>query len=81
MILTTLIEKGIGSTRPGTRAKALEILMEMVSADAADPVIAELGTFVTSKQSKLASAAVNAIVEILRSVNYTCVSSGLNYLF
>jgi cytoskeleton-associated protein 5 len=69
MIISTLIEKGLGSTRVGTRGKTLEILIEMVSADCAEPVIAELGNFGSNKQAKLASSAINAVTEVLRYIS------------
>lgn len=66
MILASLIEKGLGSSRAGTRIKTLEILFEIIAADTAEPVITELGNFTLNKQIKLACAAVNAVTDIIR---------------
>ena len=66
MILVTLIEKGLGSARVTTRAKTLEVLSEIVGADTFEPIITELKNFVLHKQTKLASAVVNAVTEIVR---------------
>lgn len=65
-MLSTLIEKGLGAARVGTKTRAVEILLEFVAIDAAEPVITELGVFLSHKQPKLVAATVNAMTEIVK---------------
>ncbi|PJF18721.1 hypothetical protein PSACC_01466 [Paramicrosporidium saccamoebae] len=65
LVLTTLIEKGLGAARGGTKSRTLEILLEFVAVDAAEPN--ELGTFVTHKQPKLVASSINSMTEIVRN--------------
>jgi cytoskeleton-associated protein 5 len=66
LVLSTIIEKGLGAARVTTRTKAVEVLLEFVAADVAEPVIMELGTFINHKQPKLVAASINVITEIVR---------------
>lgn len=65
-ILNSVIEKGLGAARAGTKTKTIEILLELVAVDIAEPVVSELGTFINHKQPKIAAAAINVITEIVK---------------
>ncbi|KAF7934384.1 uncharacterized protein EAE98_000905 [Botrytis deweyae] len=62
--LTSLVEKGLSSTRAATKASALEALLLYVELDVAAPVIEELLPALSHKQPKIVAATVTAITAI-----------------
>ncbi|KAA8575663.1 hypothetical protein EYC84_004780 [Monilinia fructicola] len=68
--LTSLVEKGLSSTRAATKASALEALLLYVELDVAAPVIEELLPALSHKQPKIVAATVAALTAIYH--NYGC---------
>lgn len=66
MVLPTLIERCISAAKPGVRAKCLESLLMFVELDCAEPVLVELGNFITHKQPKVVAASLAALTEVIR---------------
>ena len=46
LVLSSLIEKGLGAARTSTKSRVLEILLELVAADCADPIIVQYPSIV-----------------------------------
>ncbi|ESZ92167.1 hypothetical protein SBOR_7462 [Sclerotinia borealis F-4128] len=68
--LTSLVEKGLSSTRAATKASALEAILLYVELDIAAPVVEELIPALSNKQPKVVAAAVAALAAIYH--NYGC---------
>ncbi|KAL1917720.1 uncharacterized protein VTP21DRAFT_3554 [Calcarisporiella thermophila] len=66
-VVPTLVEKCLGSSRAGTRNKAVEILLMYIEVDVADPVVAEVLQGTSAKLPKLVAQAVAALREIVKS--------------
>ena len=62
-----LAEKGLGSSRAGTKQKAVAALLLFVEIDAPGPVLEELVTKLNAKSPKVVAALVLAIKEIYRN--------------
>ncbi|PSN60894.1 ARM repeat-containing protein [Corynespora cassiicola Philippines] len=62
--VTTIAEKGLPSTRPAAKQKALEALMLYIETDKPDPVIEELLPILSHKQPKVIAATLDALTQI-----------------
>ncbi|KAL6712142.1 hypothetical protein ACN47E_000019 [Coniothyrium glycines] len=62
--IATIAEKGLPSTRPAAKQKALEALMLYVETDKPDPVIEELLPVLGNKQPKVIAATLDALTQI-----------------
>ncbi|TPX57138.1 hypothetical protein PhCBS80983_g04029 [Powellomyces hirtus] len=65
VIASMVVDKCMGSTRAGTRQKALDILLMYMEIDVADPVIEEIIPGLNHKTPKNVIACVNALREAL----------------
>lgn len=63
---STLIEKGFIASKATTKKKAFEIVLNLVEAEHAEPIISDLLPFLSHKQPKLVAASINCITEILK---------------
>ncbi|KAJ4371195.1 hypothetical protein N0V83_004411 [Neocucurbitaria cava] len=68
--IATIAEKGLPSTRPAAKQKALEALMLYVETDKPDPVIEELLPILSHKQPKVIAATLDALTQIYHA--YGC---------
>ncbi|KAH8725122.1 armadillo-type protein [Phaeosphaeriaceae sp. PMI808] len=68
--IATIAEKGLPSTRPATKQKALEALMLYIETDKPDPVIEELLPILSHKQPKVIAATLDALTQIYHA--YGC---------
>ncbi|KAF2203976.1 ARM repeat-containing protein [Delitschia confertaspora ATCC 74209] len=68
--ITTIAEKGLPSTRPAAKEKALEALMLYIELDKPDPVIEELLPILSHKQPKIIAATLDALTKIYHA--YGC---------
>ena len=68
--IATIAEKGLPSTRPLAKQKALEALMLYVETDKPDPVIEELLPVLGNKQPKVIAATLDALTQIYHA--YGC---------
>ncbi|KAF1836167.1 ARM repeat-containing protein [Decorospora gaudefroyi] len=68
--IATIAEKGLPSTRPAAKQKALEALMLYVETDKPDPVIEELLPVLGNKQPKVIAATLDALTQIYHA--YGC---------
>ncbi|KAM3065881.1 hypothetical protein ACMFMG_009894 [Clarireedia jacksonii] len=68
--LSSLVEKGLSSTRAATKASALEAILLYVELDVPGPVIEELLPALSHKQPKIVAATVAALTAIFH--NYGC---------
>jgi hypothetical protein len=68
--IATIAEKGLPSTRPAAKQKALEALMLYIETDKADPVIEELLPVLSNKQPKVIAATLEALTQIYHA--YGC---------
>ena len=64
------MEKGLSSTRPGAKQKALEALLLYIELDKPDPVIEELIPILSHKQPKIIAATLSALTSIYHA--YGC---------
>ncbi len=68
--IATIAEKGLPSTRPAAKQKALEALMLYIETDKPDPVIEELLPVLGNKQPKVIAATLDALAQIYHA--YGC---------
>jgi hypothetical protein len=68
--IATIAEKGLPSTRPAAKQKALEALMLYIETDKPDPVIEELLPILSHKQPKVIAATLDALTQIYHA--YGC---------
>ncbi|KAF2178351.1 ARM repeat-containing protein [Zopfia rhizophila CBS 207.26] len=68
--ISTIAEKGLPSTRPAAKQKALEALMLYVELDKPDPVIEELIPILSHKQPKIIAATLDALTQMYHA--YGC---------
>lgn len=73
-VVAPLIEKGLASTRAGTRQNAVDALLWYIELDTPDPVIEDLVPFLTHRMPKLVAATTNALTEIFRAFGAKTVS-------
>ncbi|XXG97986.1 sporulation-induced protein [Hypoxylon texense] len=69
-VVTPIVEKGLVSTRPGTKASSLEALLLLIELDAAGPIIEDILPAISAKQPKVIAAALAALTTIFH--NYGC---------
>ncbi|KAI4868193.1 armadillo-type protein [Hypoxylon rubiginosum] len=69
-VVTPIVEKGLVSTRPGTKASSVEALLLLVELDAAGPIIEDILPAMSAKQPKVIAAALAALTTIFH--NYGC---------
>lgn len=62
--VSSLIEKGLSSTRAATKASSLEAILLYVQNDTPGPVVDELLPFLSHKTPKLVAASVHALLQI-----------------
>lgn len=65
-----ICEKGLPSTRGGTKASAIEALLLLCELDVPNPVIEEILPILSAKQPKTVAAAINALTQIFHA--YGC---------
>ncbi|KAF2264660.1 ARM repeat-containing protein [Lojkania enalia] len=68
--IATIAEKGLPSTRPAAKQKALEALLLYIEMDKPDPVIDELLPILSHKQPKVIAACLDALTQIYHA--YGC---------
>ncbi|ORY58540.1 armadillo-type protein [Pseudomassariella vexata] len=68
--VTPICEKGLTSTRPGTKASSIEALLLLVEIDQAAPVMEDILPALSNKQPKVIAAALAALTSIFH--NYGC---------
>jgi hypothetical protein len=73
-VVAPLIEKGLASTRAGTRQNAVDALLWYIELDTPDPVIEDLVPFLSHRMPKLVAATTNALTEIFRAFGAKTVS-------
>lgn len=66
-VVSPLIEKGLGSSRAGTKRNAIDAILWYIELDTPDPVIEELIPFLSHRTPKLVVASTNSITEIIRA--------------
>ncbi|ANB11697.1 Stu2p [Sugiyamaella lignohabitans] len=69
-----LVEKGLSSSRAGTRQSATDVLLWYIELDTPDPVIEELTPFLTHRMPKLVAAVVAALTAIFKNFGAKTVS-------
>ncbi|KAI1121801.1 armadillo-type protein [Nemania abortiva] len=68
--ITPIVEKGLVSTRPATKASSIEALLLLIELDVAAPVIEDILPAISAKQPKVIAAALAALTTIFH--NYGC---------
>ncbi|KAI1764839.1 armadillo-type protein [Hypoxylon sp. FL1150] len=69
-VVTPIVEKGLVSTRPGTKASSIEAILLLIELDIAGPVIEDILPAISAKQPKVIAAALAALTTIFH--NYGC---------
>ncbi|KAI0131495.1 ARM repeat-containing protein [Daldinia grandis] len=69
-VVTPIVEKGLVSTRPATKASSVEALLLLIELDAAGPVVEDILPALSAKQPKVIAAALAALTTIFHS--YGC---------
>ncbi|KAI0171711.1 armadillo-type protein [Hypoxylon sp. FL1284] len=69
-VVTPIVEKGLVSTRPGTKASSIEALLLLIEIDVSGPIIEDILPAVSAKQPKVIAAALAALTTIFH--NYGC---------
>jgi len=69
-VVTPIVEKGLISTRPATKASSIEALLLLIEIDVAAPVVDDILPAISAKQPKVIAAALAALVTIFHS--YGC---------
>ncbi|KAI0545348.1 ARM repeat-containing protein [Xylaria curta] len=69
-VVAPIVEKGLVSTRPATKASSVEALLLLVELDVAAPVIEDILPAISAKQPKVIAAALAALTTIFH--NYGC---------
>ncbi|KAI1817631.1 ARM repeat-containing protein [Poronia punctata] len=69
-VVAPIVEKGLVSTRPATKASSIEALLLLVEIDVAMPVVEDILPAISAKQPKVIAAALAALVTIYH--NYGC---------
>ncbi|KAI0014750.1 ARM repeat-containing protein [Xylariomycetidae sp. FL0641] len=68
--VTPIVEKGLVSTRPATKASAVESLLLLIELDVAAPIIEDILPAISAKQPKVIAAALGSLTTIFH--NYGC---------
>ncbi|RYP40131.1 hypothetical protein DL767_001846 [Monosporascus sp. MG133] len=69
-VVTPIVEKGLISTRPATKANSIEALLLLIELDSAAPIIEDILPAVSAKLPKVVAAALAALTTIFH--NYGC---------
>lgn len=69
-VVAPIVEKGLVSTRPATKASSIEALLLLIEVDASAPVIEDILPAISAKQPKVVAAALAALTAIFH--NYGC---------
>ncbi|KAI1104790.1 armadillo-type protein [Jackrogersella minutella] len=69
-VVTPIVEKGLVSTRPATKASSIEALLLLVEIDVSGPIIEDILPAISAKQPKVIAAALSALTTIFHS--YGC---------
>ncbi|KAI0465964.1 armadillo-type protein [Xylaria cf. heliscus] len=69
-VVAPIVEKGLVSTRPATKASSIEALLLLVELDVAAPVVEDILPAISAKQPKVIAAALAALTTIFH--NYGC---------
>lgn len=69
-VVTPIVEKGLVSTRPGTKASSLEALLLLAELDVPGPVIEDILPCLSAKQPKVVAAALSSLTALYH--NYGC---------
>ncbi|CAG8735004.1 17874_t:CDS:2, partial [Funneliformis caledonium] len=65
-IIPAVVDKGFGSSRSGTKSKAIELILLYIEVDIPDPIVVYVLAGLNAKQPKLVATAVHALKEIIR---------------
>ncbi|CAI2189255.1 12155_t:CDS:10, partial [Funneliformis geosporum] len=65
-IIPAVVDKGFGSSRSGTKSKALELILLYIEVDIPDPIVEDVLAGLNAKQPKLVTTAVHVLKEIIR---------------
>ncbi|KAI1145171.1 ARM repeat-containing protein [Nemania diffusa] len=68
--ITSIVEKGLVSTRPATKASSIEALLLLIELDVAGPVVEDILPAISAKQPKVIAAALAALTTVFH--NYGC---------
>lgn len=68
--MTTLVEKGLSSTRAATKASALEAILLYIELDTSGPIVEDLLPALSNKQPKVIAATLAALTAVVH--NYGC---------
>lgn len=66
-VVSSLVEKGLASTRLGTRQNTVDALMWYIELDTPDPVLEDMAAVLSHKSPKLVVNTLAALVEIFKS--------------
>ncbi|KAI0798367.1 armadillo-type protein [Xylaria sp. FL0064] len=69
-VIAPLVEKGLISTRPATKASSIEALLLLIELDVAGPVVEDILPAISAKLPKVIAAALAALTTIFH--NYGC---------
>ncbi|KAI1262416.1 ARM repeat-containing protein [Xylariaceae sp. FL1019] len=69
-VIGPIVEKGLVSTRPATKASSIEALLLLIELDVAPPVVEDILPALSAKQPKVIAAALAALTTIYH--NYGC---------
>ncbi|TRX91030.1 hypothetical protein FHL15_008012 [Xylaria flabelliformis] len=69
-VVAPIVEKGLVSTRPATKASSVEALLLLIELDVAPPVVEDILPAISAKQPKVIAAALAALTTIFH--NYGC---------
>ncbi|KAI1452667.1 armadillo-type protein [Annulohypoxylon moriforme] len=69
-VVTPIVEKGLVSTRPATKASSIEALLLLIELDTAGPIVEDIIPAISAKQPKVIAAALAALTTIFH--NYGC---------
>ncbi|CCH43862.1 Cytoskeleton-associated protein 5 [Wickerhamomyces ciferrii] len=76
-VITGLCEKGLSSSRAGTKQKSIDALLWLVELDTPDPVVEQMLPCLSAKLPKLVSGTVKALGEIYKAFGAQTVSPKL----
>ncbi|CAG8566334.1 15597_t:CDS:2 [Funneliformis caledonium] len=65
-IIQAVVDKSFGSSRSGTKSKAIELILLYIEVDIPDPIVEIVLAGLNAKQPKLVATAVHALKEIIR---------------
>ncbi|CAI2179034.1 13105_t:CDS:10 [Funneliformis geosporum] len=65
-IIPAVVDKGFGSSRSGTKSKAIELILLYIEVDIPDPIVEDVLVGLNAKQPKLVATSVQALKETIR---------------